>query len=118
MRRAETRVSRASDSAAERVLVLAPTGRDAQLVCRRLDADGMRCEICADLPALLTGIAAGAVAAIVAQEAISRTGAERLLAALGAQEPWSDIPVLLLAEAHSRAPRVPTRFFERANVIL
>lgn len=111
-------MSRASDSAAERVLVLTPTGRDAELVCGRLAADGMTCETCADVPALLAGIAAGAGAAIVAQEALSRDGARSLLAALEAQAPWSDIPVLLLAEARARAPRVPARFFERANVVL
>ena len=111
-------MSRASDCAAEHVLVLTPTGRDAQLVCRQLAADGMTSEICTDVPALLAGIAAGAATAVIAQEALSRADAERLLAALGAQEPWSDIPVLLLTEARSRAPRVPTRFFERANVVL
>ena len=105
-------------SSAERVLVLTPTGRDGQMVCGRIVADGMPCEVCADLPALLAGIASGAAAAVVAQEALSPRGAEMLLAALEAQEPWSDIPVLLLAEARSRAPRVSTRFFERANVVL
>jgi signal transduction histidine kinase len=105
-------------SAAERVLVLTPTGRDGQMVCERIVADGMPCEVCADLPALLAGIASGAAAAVVAQEALSPHGAERLLAALEAQEPWSDIPVLLLSDARSRAPRVPTRFFEHANVTL
>jgi signal transduction histidine kinase len=105
--------------AVERVLVLAPTGRDGQMVCGRIVADGMRCEVCADLPALLDGIASGAAAAVVAQEALSPHGAERLLATLEAQEPWSDIPVLLLSEGRSRrSPRVATRFFERANVTL
>ena len=103
----------------ERVLVLAPTGRDGQMVCGRIVEDGMRCEVCADLPALLAGMASGAAAAVVAQEALSPHGAERLLATLEAQEPWSDIPVLLLSESRSRrSPRVPTRFFERANVTL
>ncbi len=105
-------------SAPERVLVLAPTGRDAPMVCGRLVADGMTSEACADLRALLAGIASGAGAAVVAQEALSPSGAEGLLAALEAQEPWSDIPVLLLQEARSKAPRVSTRFFERANVTL
>lgn len=105
-------------SAPERVLVLTPTGRDGQMVCSRLVAAGMPCEVCADLQALLAGIASGAGAAVVAQEALSPGGAERLLETLGAQEPWSDIPVILLSEARSRAPGVPTRFFERANVTL
>lgn len=105
-------------SLAERVLVLTPTGRDAQMVCARLVAEGMPSEACADVPALLAGIASGAAVAIVAQEALSPRGAERLLAALEAQEPWSDLPVILLSEARSRTPRVPTPFFERANVVL
>lgn len=105
-------------SAAERVLVLAPIGRDATMLRERLVAAGMPCEVCADLPALLDGIASGAGAAVVAQEALSPAGAVRLLAVLAAQEPWSDIPVLLMTEVRSRAPRIPTRFFEHANVTL
>jgi DNA-binding transcriptional LysR family regulator len=112
-------VSRANEAADDRVLVLTPTGRDAKMVRARIVADGMRCEVCADLETLLAGISAGAGAAVVAQEALSQGGAEALVAALEAQEPWSDIPVLLLSEARSKKrPRAVRSFFEHANITL
>ncbi len=114
-------MSRWNESAAERVLVLTPTGRDGKMICEQLEADGLPCEICADLESLLAGISSGAGAAVIADEALSPSGAASLLTALEAQEPWSDIPVLLLSAAksrrQSRAHFVPG-FFERANVTL
>ena len=68
------------ESAAERVLVLTPTGHDAEMVHDRIVADGMPCEVCADLQALLVGISAGAGAAVIAQESLPQGGAARLLA--------------------------------------
>ena len=56
-------------SAAERVLVLTPTGRDAPMLRDRLVSAGIPCDVCVDLPALLDGIASGAATAVVAQEA-------------------------------------------------
>jgi signal transduction histidine kinase len=112
-------VSAASERAAERVLVLTPTGRDAEMILARVVADGTPCEVCADLPALLAGMSEGAAAVVIAQEALPLSSAERLLAVLEAQEPWSDVPVLLLSEAtpNHRPPAV-THFFDRANVTL
>jgi two-component system, sensor histidine kinase and response regulator len=106
-------------AAAERVLVLCPTGRDAEMVRERIEAEGMVCEVCADLETLLASMSSEAGVAVIAQEAMSTRGAQGLLAALEAQEPWSDIPVLLLAATRSqRRIRVAAALFERANVTL
>ncbi len=110
-----------SDPAPDRVLVLAPTGRDAEIMQGRLLAADLPSEICADLDTLLAAISCGAGTAVIAQEALSLRSSEALLAALEAQEPWSDIPVLLLTEAASqKRPRVhlAAAFFERTNVTL
>lgn len=109
------------EPAPDRVLVLAPTGRDAEMVHARLLAADLPAEICADLDTLLAAISSGVGAAIIAQEALSPHGTEALLVALEAQEPWSDIPVLLLTEAATRrGPPVQmgTALFERTNVTL
>ncbi len=113
-------MSDAADAvASERVLILAPTGRDAEMLRERILADGMACEICPDLSALLDGISAGAGVAIIAQEALTVRGAEHLLTTLTAQEPWSDTPILFLAEIRTRwPPRAVPAYFERANVTL
>ena len=109
-----------SDSPAERVLVLTPTGRDGEMVCQQLKAAEYACEACPDIESLLAGLA-GAGVAVVAQEALNQAGGEALLAALDAQEPWSDVPILLLTFA--RTKRTPhahavVALFERANVML
>jgi signal transduction histidine kinase len=112
-------VSRASESSAEHVLVLTPTGQDAKMVCERLVAAGIRGEVCDDLEMLLAGMSAGAGAVVIAHEALSPTGAVRLLAALETQEPWSDLPVLLLSEARSRRGlRVVPAVLEHANITI
>jgi signal transduction histidine kinase len=113
-------VSLPSESSADRVLILTPTGRDGVMVRQRLQAEGYACEICPSLESLLAGLASAGVA-VVAQEALDRPGGAALLAALDAQEPWSDVPILLLTLALSeRAPHAHAivALFERANVML
>jgi signal transduction histidine kinase len=91
------------------------------MVQERLVAADLPAEICADVTTLLAALASGAGAVVIAQEALSPHDTEALLAALEAQEPWSDLPVLLLTEAASRKrPRVrlSTALFERTNVTL
>ena len=50
---------RVDEAATERVLVLTPVGRDAQMARERIIEAGMSCEVCADLPAMLAGISSG-----------------------------------------------------------
>lgn len=114
-------MSTTSEATRDRVLILMPTGRDAGMVFERLAAAGFACEVCTDIEALLSGIESGAGAAVVAQEALNHGRADALLAALHAQEPWSDVPVVLLTFAVSR--RTPhlehaPALFEHANVTL
>ncbi len=108
-----------SDDAADRVLVLTPFGRDADMVRQRLVRADIACEVCDDVDALLASVSAPAGAVLVAEEALIHGGAEALLAALDAQEPWSDLPMLLLTNvaSRSRADAIAA-MFERANVTL
>ena len=81
-----------------RILVLAPTGRDAQLTRGILAEVGIRCTICTDVPHLVRELAVGAGALLVSEEAL---GEESHLYHLGErlsrQPAWSDLPILLLA---------------------
>src|SRR6476619_5665683 len=91
-----------------RLLILAPTGRDAQLTRTTLAEHGVRCTICADLPSLLAEMALGAGAVLVSEEALPTI--DQLYALgdrLARQPPWSDLPVLLLA--HPGADSAPVR---------
>jgi two-component system, sensor histidine kinase and response regulator len=113
-------VSTPSEAPSGRVLILTPTGRDGEMVRQRLQAEGYACEVCPDVDSLLGGLAQASVA-VVAQEALTQGSGQALLAALDAQEPWSDVPILLLTFALSkRAPHAHAvvALFERANVML
>jgi signal transduction histidine kinase/ActR/RegA family two-component response regulator len=84
----------------ELVLVLAPTGRDEPLTCGLLsDRGGVTCEPATDVADLCDKIARGAGAAVIAEEGLDFGGANRLLDALAAQLPWSDLPVLILSDS-------------------
>jgi signal transduction histidine kinase len=115
-------MSRSSDSAANGVAILAPFGRDAEMVCDRLKEAGIGCEVYEHLDALLAAVTSSSTGVVlIAQEALGHGGAERLLRALHAQDPWSDLPVLLLIEPASRSrPRVDgvVDVLEHANVTL
>jgi signal transduction histidine kinase/CheY-like chemotaxis protein len=106
----------------ERVLVLAPTGQDAPLVCEQLAPAGMVGEICADLNELADGVLEGAAAALIAEEALEAEGVERLLAVLRAQPAWSDLPIAMLAGSEMHDTRAGGRLFaklaEVANLTL
>jgi len=82
----------------ERVLVLAPTGRDATLACQVLAGAGLACAVCDDGGALWSEIEAGAGTVIVAEEALTDWVVQGLLARLGRQQPWSDLPLILIVD--------------------
>jgi len=104
----------------ERILILAPRGRDAEVMCAALAQDGAACAVIPDFSGLAAAIAAGAGMAIVAEEALHGVDFVPLHAWLAAQEPWSDFPfVLLLGKAVGlAAASARARLEELGNVIL
>jgi signal transduction histidine kinase len=87
-----------------RVLLLTPTGRDADLTARYLLAAGIAVEVCAGVGELCEKTDEGAGAALVAEEALSPEGARRLLDTLARQPPWSDFPLVVLTGGGESAP--------------
>jgi len=77
----------------ERVLVLAPRGRDAVLACELLAAEGIVSEICGNLPDFCERLA-GAGAGLLTEEALA-PHFNRLARALRDQPPWSDFPLVV-----------------------
>ncbi|GGY37047.1 ATP-binding protein [Pseudoduganella albidiflava] len=108
------------DAAEQRVLVLAPRGRDAEVTAGVVARHGARCDIVADFPALAAGIVAGAATAIVTDEALHGADLAPLHAWLAAQEPWSDFPfiVLLGRRIEPAGPPSTAMFASLGNVIL
>ncbi len=79
-----------------RILILAPTGRDARLIAGTLSGAKMSPVICPDLGDFLAQLQDGAAAGLIAQEGLSRHGVERISNWLATQPPWSDMPFVVL----------------------
>lgn len=80
----------------ERILVLAPRGRDAQVIGQVLQRDGVQCTICADYQALVQQISAPTGAALIAEEALHGVDMAPLVDWLSCQASWSDFPFVVL----------------------
>ena len=74
----------------ERVLVRAPTGRDAALVSRVLQEEGLRCTVCEGEEDFSRELDRGAGAVIVGQEALDEAAIARIVSRLETQPLWSD----------------------------
>ncbi|QOL51306.1 response regulator [Massilia litorea] len=109
-----------TDPREERILIFAPRGRDAEVMCSVLSRDGFVCEIVDSFDRFMADIAAGAGAAIVAEEALQGEDSAPLLAWLERQEHWSDFPFVVLLTRIIGVPAdgARARLGELGNVIL
>ncbi|HEY1997807.1 response regulator [Paraburkholderia sp.] len=80
-----------------RVLILAPFGRDADVIAEVLTRDHRECVACADAGALTDALREGAGTALVTEETLAGDHASRLFDWLEHQPAWSDFPFILLA---------------------
>ena len=87
--------------AAERVLVLAPRGRDAELMAQLLARCGFQAATCATGTELITEIEAGAACALITQEGLDSKLQVELSRALDDQPAWSDFPLIVLVNAQA-----------------
>lgn len=95
-----------------RVLVLAPSGRDAVLICRLLQSAGIASAVCADTQQIRAEMKVGAGALMMAEEALTPVSISELCDLMKSQEPWSDFPLVLLT-----APGGVSRESERRREI-
>ena len=84
------------------ILVLAPHGRDSEVIRLVLDEVGLTTRICADLAAVCDELTKDVTALILSEGALGK-GMEPLVACLEAQPPWSDLPVLILTARGNRS---------------
>jgi len=84
------------DDLTQRILVLAPIGRDAPAAAHHLAESNLTCVICVDLDDLNTKLREGAAAALVAEEAFLQGGTQALEKWVTNQPPWSDFPFIVL----------------------
>ena len=98
----------------ERILILAPRGRDAVVAKSILRDAKVHADICVDLPELLCEVQKGADIAIVTEEALRGSDIRELAAWVLSQPPWSDFPFVVLTQHGGGVERNPaaTRLME------
>ncbi len=86
----------------ERIVILAPTGRDGSLAAETLQRAGLVPDVVPHPADLAAAIVEGAGAVLIAEEAFSPRAMEVLSLALERQPPWSDLPLLVFAAPMER----------------
>ena len=84
----------------ERVLVLAPRGRDADLIATTLVQFGYAATLCASVTELADELDESACA-LLTQEALDHDLQQKLADVLAQQPPWSDFPLILLVSTQA-----------------
>lgn len=109
-----------SEHRSDRILIAAPIGRDAELMCAQLRAAGISCDVSRDVHALCEELANGFGAILVTEEALTRDAASCLIATLAKQPPWSEPPVIILTGGPSLEPKLHAfeGLLHRTNVTL
>jgi signal transduction histidine kinase/ActR/RegA family two-component response regulator len=102
-----------------RVLIWAPSGRDAALVGQVFEQAGIAALVCADRGAFIAGMVEGAGAGVLAQEALSPKAIAALSSVLREQPAWSDFPLLIFTARTASADenrRTLEAFVDLGNV--
>ncbi|WP_445764915.1 ATP-binding protein [Pseudomonas sp. RIT-To-2] len=92
-------------AAPERVMVLAPLGRDSQVALSIIGEAGYQGEAAGTLNELCTQLHDGAGMAVIAEEAFNGADIAPLVAYLQQQPAWSDLPIVLIT--HHGGPDHP-----------
>jgi two-component sensor histidine kinase len=90
----------------ERVLILAPNGRDAEIASDLLMEAGRHTHVCSDVADLRLELEKGAAFAVLAEEAIIESNLSNLSAWVKDQPAWSDMPIVLLTRQDDSSRRV------------
>ena len=80
----------------ERVLIIAPVGRDAHVMADLLSRHGFVPQICGSLADCASQIKTGAGVLVVTEEALELGSLSLLFEALAVQPAWSELPVIIL----------------------
>src|SRR5436853_6910669 len=96
--------------------MLAPTGRDAELMSSVLEGAGVKCRACVDVRELCDTLQQGAAALIIAEESLAEGAYHDLAMVLSLQPPWSEPSILLLSERGADSPVITEALESLGNV--
>ncbi|MDD1450475.1 hypothetical protein NHF48_004840 [Sphingomonas sp. H160509] len=104
----------------DRVLILAPRGRDAAIASDLLGRNDIVAYVCRDQMDLIAELAKGAGAVMLTEEALATEEVAPLAEWVAAQPNWADIQFVVLANGTRtpRTPRATQRLTDLGNVLL
>src|SRR6185436_1781321 len=101
-----------------RILLLAPTKRDAEITCSVLSTAGLPCVVCEDIAHLAREITAGAGAVLLTEEVLAGGGIQEVLNSIRNQPAWSDLPIVMLMAGGAAAKTSASALAALRNVTL
>lgn len=102
----------------QRILVIAPTGRDAANSLAFFSKAGLTCAACGNVVELCQEIAAGAGLVVLTEECLSLERASLLMETLRTQPAWSDLPIIVLTRGGQESQVAIRAMRTLGNVIL
>lgn len=100
------------------VLVLMPTGRDAELVLQTLESAGLSGKVCDELAHLEFCLDENGGTILLAEEALHQNGFNSLIEIVEKQPVWSDIPLILLAANQRNSESLLKTIGSRLNITI
>ena len=100
----------------ERVLVLAPTAKDAELTRSILAEAGLACDVCAELKEAGSEIRKGVGVVLTTDDVMGDRDIGALVDALESQPAWADVPILVLAGSGADSIAAPRAMELLGNV--
>ena len=101
-----------------RIVICAPTGRDAALTARVLQSVGIHSIVCPTREELMRQLPLGAGALLLVEEVVSGAAMRPLADYVASQPTWSDIPILLLTRSGADSLDVQRAVEHLGNVTL
>jgi signal transduction histidine kinase/CheY-like chemotaxis protein len=104
--------------AARRVLLVAPTAKDAEVTSAILAQSRIVCVACATLHQLSREIEAGVGAILLTEEALTAKGIDEVVDTLNRELPWSEPPIVILTSHPDVSPVRAPMFQALRNVTI
>ena len=99
-----------------RVLVRGATARDDSMTVRELERAGIQAYACSSVDELRREVDRGCGAVLLAEEMLGESATSHLLRMIAAQEPWSDLWLLILARHGADSPAIADAMSMGANL--
>jgi signal transduction histidine kinase len=102
----------------QRILIHVVLSKDAELICKVLGNDRIRCHVCKDLQEVSLELERGVSAFLTVEEALASRAAASVYDFLDKQPTWSDLPILVLTMPGANSQWISQAYERLGNLTL